>query len=72
MTTCINLPRCPTCNMQPEFHWKNYTFGACSGALKCPNNHYRVQHGYWAGSQVRAKKELIKKWRDVVAGEKTV
>lgn len=64
--TGTDLPRCPDCGMAPEFHWKNYTFGACSGALKCPNDHYRVQQGYWSGSQAKAWKLLIEKWCDVV------
>ncbi|MFK3708552.1 hypothetical protein ACI2JR_27165 [Klebsiella sp. NPDC088457] len=62
----MKLPVCPECGLSPEFHWKNYTFGACSGALKCPNDHYRVQHGYWAGSKVKAKHALEEKWMAAV------
>ncbi|HCF7883734.1 TPA: hypothetical protein NIU34_000902 [Klebsiella oxytoca] len=61
-----DLPKCPICGMSPEFHWKDYTFGSCFGALKCPNGHYRVQHGYWAGGKVKAKQMLKRKWMDKV------
>lgn len=60
------LRKCPTCGSSPEFHWKNYTFGACSGSLKCPYGHLRVQQGYWAGGQAKAQRVLIEKWDDAV------
>ncbi|EMB3264482.1 TPA: hypothetical protein ACS624_002968 [Klebsiella michiganensis] len=58
----MKLQKCPDCGAVPEFHWKDYTFGSCSGALKCPYDHYRVQHSYWAGSKVKAKQALEEKW----------
>lgn len=60
------LPKCPTCGAAPEFHWKNFTFGACSGALKCPYEHYRVQQSYWAGGKKKAKQQLEEKWTAAV------
>ncbi|HCF8671116.1 TPA: hypothetical protein NIW09_002735 [Klebsiella pneumoniae] len=65
-----DIPRCPVCGSPPEFHWKNYVFGSCSGALKCPGGHIRVQQGYWAGGQSKAKKLLIENWAAAVANSK--
>lgn len=61
------LTRCPACGHQPEFHWRDYTFGACSGALRCPFSHIRVQQGYFAGSQAKAKTLLIEQWERAVS-----
>ncbi|AUU06371.1 hypothetical protein B1209_12565 [Raoultella planticola] len=58
----MKLPVCPKCGAAPEFHWKDYRFGSCSGALKCPYDHYRVQESYWAGSRKKAKQNLEEKW----------
>lgn len=58
----MKLPVCPTCGLAPEFHWRNYTFGSCSVALKCPYDHIRVQHSYWAGGKANAKEAVEKKW----------
>lgn len=62
----MNLEKCPDCGAVPEFHWKDYTFGACSGALKCPYDHYRVQQSYWAGGKEKAKNKLKEKWMAAV------
>ncbi|MGS4823274.1 hypothetical protein ACN4GA_30535 [Raoultella terrigena] len=58
----MKLQKCPDCGAAPEFHWKDYTFGSCSGALKCPNDHYRIQHSYWAGGKKKARQALEQKW----------
>ena len=62
----MKLPVCPECGLDPEFHWKNNSFGSCFVALKCPYYHYRVSHGYWAGGKENARKEIEKKWIDAV------
>lgn len=62
------LVPCPTCGITPSFYWKNYTFGKCSGALKCSLEHHRVSVGYWAGGQEKARRELKILWQALVAG----
>ncbi|WP_077270206.1 hypothetical protein [Klebsiella sp. LTGPAF-6F] len=62
----MKLPVCPDCGLPPEFHWKNYTFGSCSGSLKCPNEHYRAQYSYWAGGKNKARHALEQKWAEAV------
>lgn len=37
-----------------------------SGALKCPFDHYRVQHSYWAGGKNKARHALEQKWAEAV------
>ncbi|MDM4342359.1 hypothetical protein QTP15_33290 [Klebsiella oxytoca] len=62
----MKLQKCPDCGAVPEFHWKDYTFGSCSGALKCPYDHYRVQHSYWACGKNKARHALEQKWAEAV------
>lgn len=60
--TINDLPKCPKCGLAPEFNWRTFSVGTCFGALKCPQNHYRVQLPYSAGSKATAQRELIKGW----------
>ncbi|QIU89340.1 hypothetical protein [Yokenella regensburgei] len=73
--TIDDLPKCPECGMAPEFHWRDYTFGSCSGALRCPYNHHRVSVSYHAGQKHKARIALecawVKKVRQEVAGGTT-
>ena len=62
----MKLQKCPDCGAAPEFHWKDYTFGSCSGALKCPYDHYRVNLNGPAGSRAQAEKKLAPQWIELV------
>lgn len=48
------------------WRFNNMPFGSCSGALKCPFDHYRVQHSYWAGGKNKARRTLEQKWAEAV------
>lgn len=59
------IPDCPVCGSAAEFY-----AGACSGALKCPYGHLRVQDSYWAGGMSKSKIRLIEKWSQQVEQKK--
>lgn len=61
-----DLPKCPQCGMAPEFHWRDYTFGSCSGALRCPYNHHRVQMSYHAGRKLQTRENLMNQWQEKI------
>lgn len=67
MTTGTEIPRCSDCGMAPEFVWRGNSPAVRFAALKCPNNHQRVETTYHDGSQATAKKDLITAWENKIA-----
>lgn len=65
--TMINIPRCPICNMKPEFVWRGNSPSVRFGAIKCPNNHFRAQTAYHNGSKAAAEAALIVAWKKEIS-----
>jgi hypothetical protein len=65
-----DIAKCPDCGMAPEFVWRGTGPAVRFAALKCSNNHYRVEIGYHDGAQETARKNLIVKWNEKVNGVK--
>ncbi|PAC15193.1 hypothetical protein CD006_05570 [Enterobacter sp. 10-1] len=60
------------CHWASESRWKNNTFGACFGSLRCPNGHYEVRITYMAGAESKARKKLTEQWNAEIRGRSMV